>query len=59
MKECLHEMLEEIKQMSAEVTREKKERKRLEKVIETLEMQQFKGERKTIGKPNITKIEEF
>lgn len=56
MKECLHEMLEEIKQMSAEVTREKKERKRLEKVIETLEMQQFKGERKTIGKPNFTKI---
>jgi hypothetical protein len=31
----------------------------LERIIQTLEMQSHKGERKTIGKASLTKIEEF
>ena len=40
MKECLYEMLEELKHTNAELTREKKERKRLEKVIDSFEIRQ-------------------
>ena len=49
MKECLYEMLEELKNTTLELTKEKKERKRLEKVIDSFELKQ-KPERKTIGK---------
>ena len=51
-------MLDELKHTNAELTREKKERKRLEKVIDSFEIRQ-KPERKTIGKKQMGKIEEF
>jgi hypothetical protein len=51
-------MLEELKATNSELTKEKKERKRLEKVIDSFELQQQKPERKTIGKHyNLSKIE--
>lgn len=57
MKECLYEMLEELKHTNNELTKEKKERKRLEKVIDSFELQNSKPERKTIGKHyNLSKI---
>jgi hypothetical protein len=43
-------MLGEIKQLTAELSSERRERKRLEKVIDSFEMQRQKPERKTIGK---------
>lgn len=50
-------MLEELKHTNNELTKEKKERKRLEKVIDSFELQNSKPERKTIGKHyNLSKI---
>lgn len=50
MKESLYEMLTEIKDLTSELSAERKERRRLERIIENFEMRKVKPERKTIGK---------
>lgn len=51
-------MLGEIKQLTAELSGERRERKRLEKVIDSFEMRRLKPERKTIGKHQL-KLEQL
>lgn len=52
-------MLGEIKQLNAQLTYERRERKKLEKIIDNFDIKHHKPERKTIGKLHNVNLDEF